>query len=418
MSSRFRCARIAVVLCALVFGLLLASRAALAQAPPPILITAAFEGGSLGTVEKVGDTSFRLHVQGQYDERGRNRQASWFYFRMDRVQDKELTLTLTDLVGEYNDKPGAVAFNADIVPVWSEDGRTWRPVERMEWNDQTKEATLHLRPNADRIWVAHQAPYTFSDLQWLLAEVDRSPHARVEIIGRSVQGRNLHLITITDVDTPDPGKRVVWLQARQHAWEAGTSYAMEGALRFLISDADAAKELRRRVIFKLQPMGDPDGCASGKVRFNANGWDVNRHWDEVDLRRKEFLERMPEIWYVKKAILAQMDSRSPIDLLVNLHNTETAEYVDCRVDAPEPRGRIQRLFDHLKEHTAFDPSREPTFNETGGTTSSLWTERKVPVMLMELRIGTSKKLGHRATVEDRLRFGAQLVQEMANAVLQ
>jgi hypothetical protein len=165
-------------------------------------------------------------------------------------------------------------------------------------------------------------------------------------------------------------------------------------------------------------MGDPDGCANGTVRFNANGYDNNRHWDEVDLRRKDHLALMPEIWYVKKAILAQMDSKSPIDLLVNLHNTETAEYMDCRVDAPEPKARIQRFFDHLKERTAFDPSREPTFMESGGTTSSLWTERKVPVMLMELRIGTSKKLGHRPNVEDRLRFGAQLVQEMANAILQ
>ena len=30
-----------------------------------------------------------IHVEGQYDERGRNRQASWYYFRMGHVAGRE-----------------------------------------------------------------------------------------------------------------------------------------------------------------------------------------------------------------------------------------------------------------------------------------------------------------------------------------
>ena len=78
------------------------------------------------------------------------------------------------------------------------------------------------------------------------------------------------------------------------------------------------------------PMLDPDGCATGKVRFNANGYDLNRHWDEVDLRRKELLQRMPEIWYAKKAIVDFVDSGRQIDLMLNLHNTETSEYLETQ----------------------------------------------------------------------------------------
>src|SRR5689334_19637825 len=86
------------------------ARATFAQDPaaaplPPILINKNFEGGSLGKVEKMGDAEFRLHVEGQYDERGRNRQASWYYFRMENVAGRDLVLTITDLIGEYNDKP-------------------------------------------------------------------------------------------------------------------------------------------------------------------------------------------------------------------------------------------------------------------------------------------------------------------------
>jgi hypothetical protein len=48
---------------------------------PPVLFNTAFESGSLGKIEKLSETDFRLHVKGQQDARGRNRQATWFSFR-------------------------------------------------------------------------------------------------------------------------------------------------------------------------------------------------------------------------------------------------------------------------------------------------------------------------------------------------
>jgi len=386
------------------------------QPLPAITFNTNFEGASLGKIEKLGETRFRCSVAGQYDERGRNRQATWYYFRMDRVRGRDLTLTLTDLVGEYNDRPGAVAMNADTIPVYSEDGGTWRHFPQMEWDDQTKEATLRFRPAADTVWVAHIPPYTPGDLLRLLRVIDRSPHARVEVIGKTVQGRDLHLVTVTDFAVPDAGKRTVWLQARQHAWEAGTSHVMEGALRFITSDEEPARELRRKVVFRFLPMGDPDGSANGKVRFNANGYDVNRHWDEVDLRGKEFLEKMPEIWYAKKALVREVDANHSIDLMVNLHNTETAEYVDTLADDPASRALVERFQQALVAHTSFHPSRPPSFGAGRGTTNTLYLERRIPVVLMELRIGTNAKLGRRPTAPDRLRFGRDLVLRMAEAV--
>jgi hypothetical protein len=397
-------------------GMMLATLASAQPPPLPILINKSFEGASLGRVEKLGENELRLHVEGQYDERGHNRQASWYYFRLDRVRGRDLTLTLTDFEGEYNDRPGAVPMNADTIPVFSPDGRTWRHFPAMEWNAERKEATLRVRPESDSLWIAHIPPYTPRDLARLLDVIDQSPHARVEVIGKTVQARELHLVTVTDADVPDTAKRVVWLQARQHAWEAGTSHVMEGALRFITSEEPAAQALRRKTVFKFVPMGDPDGCATGKVRFNGHGFDVNRHWNEVDLRRKEHLARMPEIWYVKKALYAQVDSGKPIDLMVNLHNTETAEYVDTLADDPSSRALVERFSQGLVARSTFHPSRPPTFTQGDGSTNSVYREKKIPALLMELRIGTNEKLGRRPTVEDRLKFGAALIQEMGRAV--
>src|SRR5439155_24242074 len=156
----------------------------------------------------------------------------------------------------------------------------------------------------------------------------------------------------------------------------GTSYVMEGALRFITSDDPNAIELRRKVIFRFTPMVDVDGCAGGKVRFNANGYDVNRHWSEVDLRGKEFLRLMPEIWYTKKAIV----SAGRIDLMVNLHNTETAEYLDTQADDPVVLKTMQRLYDLLVEGTTFDPSTPLQTRKTpADTTNSLFAQYKIPV---------------------------------------
>jgi hypothetical protein len=388
-----------------------------AAGPPAITFNKNFEGGALGTVERLGPGRFRLHVEGQQDEHGRNRLANWYYFRLDGVKGRDLTLTLTDLVGEYYGRPGACAFSADTVPVFSNDGVSWQHVPALDWDNARKEATLHLHPAGDTVWVAHVPPYTPRRLRRLLDDVGRRPHAVVEVIGRTAQGRDLHLVTVTNPDVPDAGKKVVWLIAREHAWEAGTSYVLEGALRFLVSDDRAARGLRDRVVFRLVPMVDPDGCAAGRERFNANGYDVNRHWDEVDLRHPEFLRKMPEIWYVKKAVLGSAEGK-PIDLLVNLHNTESAEYLDTQAADGPAHAALGRLFARLVANTTFDPSVKElrVRREPAGTTNWLFRERGIPAGTLEQRIGLGGKLGRRATVADRVAFGRQLVEAMAGAV--
>jgi Zinc carboxypeptidase/Cytosolic carboxypeptidase N-terminal domain len=389
-----------------------------ADEPTTIRFITDFEGGSLGAVERLGEGSYRCRVKGQQDEHGRNRQASWYFFRMNGVKGRDISLTMSDFVGEYNNKPGACAMGPDIVPVYSEDGEHWRGFSEVKWDDLAKEATIRLRPEGDSIWIAHQPPYTTRRLASLLEQVERSDDARIEIIGKTVQGRDLHLITVTDAATPDRDKVTIWLQARQHAWESGTSFVMEGALRFATSDDQTARALRRKVIFKFTPMVDPDGCAGGQIRFNANSYDVNRHWDEVDLRQKQFLTRMPEIWYVKKAILSHVDAGRKVHLLVNMHNTETAEYLQTMADDDISRKVVASLSDRLIREANFGPSRGPLFGAASdGTANVLHAEKGILVVLMEQRIAKDPRTGLSPSTEDRLGFGAKLIRIMAESVL-
>jgi len=389
-----------------------------ADGPPSVRFNTHFEGASLGTIEAVGPDHYRCHVKGQQDEFGRNRQASWYYFRVDGARGRTLKLVMTDFVGEYNFKPGACPMGPSIVPVISHDGTNWESAASVQWDEQTKEATIEVAPERDSIWIAHQPPYTHSMLVKLLKEVDQFADARVEVIGRSVEGRDLELVTVTSEGIPDQDKKTVWLQARQHAWESGTSYVMEGALRFVTSNDPVAKDLRDKVVFKFTPMVDVDGVANGQIRFNGHGYDVNRHWNEVDLVHKSYLKLMPEIWYTKKAIISHVDSGRPIDLMVNLHNTESGEYLQTHANDDASRTRFTALSDQLLKQTTFLPHKGPIFATTSDSTANaLYGEKRIPIALMELRIGKSPKTNLPPTIADRLTFGANLIRIMAECSL-
>jgi hypothetical protein len=386
----------------------------------PVLFNTAFESGSIGLIEKISDDEYRLHVRGQQDARGRNRQATWFYFRMDDVAGRELTIRLASLKGEYNERP-SLPSGPWFRPVISEDGEHWRHLPEAGWDGEKGEITVKIRAAGNTVWLAHIPPYPHSRVLSLLADVKKFPCARVEVIGETVLGRPLHLVTVTNDARPDAAKKVVWLQARQHAWECGTSFLVEGALRFVVSDDPAARKLRDETVFKFVPMINPDSVARGEVRFNANGFDPNRQWDEVDLRGRLWLERNPEIFYVKRALIEQ-HARQPIAVALNLHNTEMNEYIETMVDDDAIQARLHRLFERLVTTTTFDPSspgklRIYAAGATGpsNTTNSIWREAKIPMMLMEQRIGPSGKLGHIVTTEERLEFGARLIQALAEA---
>ena len=96
-------------------------------------VRADFEAGNVGKVEKVSDTHLRCAVMGEADQDGRNRQPSWFYFRIDGVAGREMTVDITDLHGEYNYRPHKGEGLRNTRPVLSYDDNNWRHAEHVEW---------------------------------------------------------------------------------------------------------------------------------------------------------------------------------------------------------------------------------------------------------------------------------------------
>ncbi len=390
-----------------------------------IRVSTDFEGGSVGRVEPVSADHLRCAVAGQADHEGRNRQASWYYFRLDDVPtDREIQIDLVNLVGEYNYKPGTHAVTRETRPVVSADQRVWHHLgdDQVTWDEERKELRLRFRPESETLWIAHVPPYTGSDLKRLSDDLGEHPALVRASVGRTLSGREIPLWTITDRETSDLGKSVVWCMARQHAWEAGSSWVAEGLVRFLLSDSPEAVQIRERVIFKILLMADPDGVASGAVRFNGKGHDLNRNWDAVDP------ESMPEIDAERRAMWEWLDQGRRIDLFLTIHNTESVDYLEGPIHEGGPA--VRAIADRLHEAL----SRSPGFDSPGGPRDlrpleaqgrkgrmtvheALARERGVAAFLVELRIESGPKLGRCATVDDRLELGASLGRALANSVL-
>lgn len=103
--------------------------------------------------------------------------------------------------------------------------------------------------------------YAYGDYLRFIQGLPAHPHLKKERLAPSDGGREQWELTITDPTVPAQNKRRVFWHAREHAYESYSSYAMEGLVGWLLSDA--AAEARRRYAITIQPMTNVDGVAAG-----------------------------------------------------------------------------------------------------------------------------------------------------------
>lgn len=93
------------------------------------------------------------------------------------------------------------------------------------------------------------------------------------------------------------------ITGRVHPGESNSSFIVEGVIRYLISDEDAAIKLRNTFVFKIVPMLNPDGVIIGNYRCSLSGCDLNRQWKSPSPRLH------PEIYAVKEMFLKTLKCR-------------------------------------------------------------------------------------------------------------
>lgn len=145
----------------------------------------------------------------------------------------------------------------------------------------------------DKVFFAHTFPYTFSDLQRYLLELEKDEYVssfmRRRTLCTTLGGNKCDLLTITTQrgvqgqgqgqgqSTVDNRPSII-ISARVHPGESNASYMMHGILEFLTSDHPHAVTLRDCFVFKIVPMLNPDGVIHGNYRCSLAGMDLNRRY--------------------------------------------------------------------------------------------------------------------------------------------
>ena len=137
----------------------------------------------------------------------------------------------------------------------------------------------------DTVYFAHCYPYTYSDLQHFLHELEHDERiAKImhrRLLCHTIAGNRCDILTITSRsnDKEEAMKRpAIVISARVHPGETNSSFAMHGLLRYLLSDQPEAISLRNSFVFKVVPMMNPDGVIHGNYRCSLAATDLNRRY--------------------------------------------------------------------------------------------------------------------------------------------
>ncbi len=232
-----------------------------------------FEGplGSQGTtIAAVGENHFRVSLGHAPKHVDWNNKLQFTILR--NAKGKTLTL---DVVFETA-RTASYAFN-EYSSSYSYDGEKWRPIHWEGGKEKSwREDRLQFPEfEEDTVYVGHQVPMSYEDVVALVERWGKSPHVIVHVLGKSLEGRNIYRLEVTDAESPHPReKRWVHYFANQHPGEHNSQWRLVGMIDWLLSEA--GRDARERSIGHFILMMSPDAPSKGWYRVNGQGVDMNR----------------------------------------------------------------------------------------------------------------------------------------------
>ncbi|HEV3484000.1 MAG TPA: M14 family zinc carboxypeptidase [Vicinamibacterales bacterium] len=329
-------------------------------------IDTSFENASPLWYERAPDGSIHLHLLYDHERASPNRAAGHIHFLVHARAGTSLTLEFRNLENVWNGQPGSVARELKTMVI-SEDGRAWTsvPTESLP-GDRVR---LTLRMPGPKLYVARLEPYRLSDLERFLDSIRTNPLVEISTIGRTLGGHDLEIVRIGDSRAPHR----VFLRARAHPWESGSSWVAHGLIERLLKDDADAQAFRRQYVVYILPMANKDGVARGRTRFNPAGKDLNRNWDKPADAALAPENAALERWLEKMIA----DGRRP-HLALELHNDGRGLLHISRPPVPQLEQHLARmatLEQLLRKHTWFtEGSTAPTFRNSG-TLGDGWLQR-------------------------------------------
>lgn len=262
-----------------------------------------FESGNLQSVSLLAPDRYGLQMRPDSN----STQRQWFYFSVSSAAGRTLTFELSPF-------DIASPWASGMTPCTTRDPSdpdAWTRVSPANTSWAAGRLTFsHVFPDDAPVWFAYSFAYTATRASDLVAELSTSPFATRRAVGATLQGRPLEVLEITE--GPRQGKVGVWVQARQHPAECGSSWTCESFLRWLLGDSGSARALREHAVVHVLPMVNPDGVALGNYRTNLAGLDLNRQWSSANPATS------PEV-HVALQEIAALEGTHGLELFLDLH---------------------------------------------------------------------------------------------------
>jgi len=266
--------------------------------------------GSQGaTIEKLGGEHFKVTL-GHAPEH-----PTWcnmLQFQILRnAKGKRLRLDVVFLGGD------AYRFNHYPFSSWSCDGKNWQAIywEKKSTDSSKGDTLLFPEFREDTVYFGHQVPMSYENVVEMLRQWEKHPHVQLRVLGKSLGGRDLYRMEITDPGSPHArAARWVHYFANQHPGEHNSQWRMVSMVNWLLSDKGA--DCRRRSICHFIMMMSPDAPSCGWYRVNAQGVDMNRSYFAAGANKKD---QAHEAYLAQKDVESLMTSDAPVTDVWGMH---------------------------------------------------------------------------------------------------
>jgi len=181
---------------------------------------------------------------------GENMHQTYFHICLENIKPGKLKILL-----EYE-----ALYKVPAYAVYKFDDGEWGYTPVLD----TALYEITVPEGAKRCYFASGIPFSYGDM---ISYMDSLPGSMVEVIEldrRSVEGRPVKVVKITDESEKDEYKQLVWVLSGQHPFELPGIHTAIGMIDFLISDAPEAVNLRKNTIFYICPIVDVDASDKGQ----------------------------------------------------------------------------------------------------------------------------------------------------------
>ena len=313
-----------------------------------------FPGGNIHPLNL--DTESRI-LRFRTDKHKNRGWDCWWYFKMDGL-----------LPGDtWEFQLEGSGFTTPQRAAYSTDNQTWH--QTTKGIRMGKAMVYQLEAKSRTMWFAWGPPFQLSHAQKLVGKVALAGvGAEAYTLCKSKDGHKVPALRWE----PEGGKcqPAIWIQARQHAWEAGSSWVCKGLVDWLASEDPEAHRLRTNASITIVPIMDVDNVERGAGGKNQIPHDHNRDWGDSPIH--------PEVAAAQKGI-RQLDENHTFALFLDLHNPGPGDkkpfFFGSPADhfTPERRANQNRFLERCQNHLSVEPlGFNPGIRITGASYHPLW----------------------------------------------